>query len=156
MDLNPDWREFFESFEKHEVEFMVVGALALACHGHPRLTGDLDVWIRPTAHNASRVLVALQEFGVGSLTVSTNDLTSDDAVPQIGYPPRRIDLLTFATGVSFEDAWSRKVTMPFGTLNVPVIGKQDLIVNKRSTGRLQDLADAAALEGEANDGSNAD
>ena len=146
MDLNPDWREFFESFAKHEVEYLVVGALALAYHGHPRLTGDVDVWIRPTPQNAENVLSALEEFGVGSLNISKEDLTGDDTVIQIGFPPRRIDVLTFATGVAFDDAWETREEMRFDSLAVSVIGRAALIQNKKATGRPQDLADVASLE----------
>src|SRR5690606_25001568 len=127
--------------------FLVVGAHAMAVHGVPRATGDLDVWIERTAANADKVWRALIEFGapVEDLAVSRADLEAPGVVIQIGLPPRRIDILTDVTGVDFERAWDERVVIELGGLAVPFLGRETLIRNKRATGRLKDLADLEAL-----------
>lgn len=126
----------------------MVGAHALAVHGVPRATGDLDVWIDASAENAPRVWRALLRFGapVAELGVSEADLQRPATVIQIGIPPRRIDLLTEITGVAFASAWAGRVTYPVGGIQVPFIGREHLLDNKRATGRLKDRADVEALE----------
>ena len=121
----------------------------MAVHGVPRATGDLDVWIERTPENAGRVFAGLLRFGahLTSLGVSEADLMKPDSVVQIGLPPRRIDVLTDITGVDFESAWAGRVNHLFGGLDAPFIGRDDLLRNKRATGRLKDRADVEALEG---------
>lgn len=149
MRLSPDFNEFVRLAGDHNVRFLVVGGYALAAHGHPRFTKDLDVWILPDPINASRLLDALEEFGFGNLGLSVADFTADDAVIQLGYPPNRIDILTGIDGVDFESCWTRKIDVETDDeATIHFIGVEDLITNKRVTGRLQDLADVEALGGE--------
>jgi len=127
-------------------DFLVVGAHALAAHGRPRATGDLGLWIRPSEENAGRVWEALEGFGapVGDLTRA--DLSTPGIVFQMGVAPCRIELLTAIDGVAFDEAWSHRTTVRIGELEVPVLGRDHLIRNKRASGRPQDLADVAWLE----------
>ncbi len=127
--------------------FLVVGAHALAVHGIPRATGDLDIWIDRDSDNCGRVWQAIIRFGVPveSLEVTREDLTRPGVVVQIGLPPRRIDILTELTGLEFASAWKGQVGQEVGDLEVPFIGRAELIQNKRATGRLKDLADLEAL-----------
>jgi hypothetical protein len=127
-------------------EHLLVGAYALAVHGVPRATGDIDLWVRPSPANAERVIRALARYGapIGGLTV--DDLAKPGTVFQIGVAPHRIDVLTAIDGVEFAEAWSRRITTDIAGTMVPVIGRDDLIRNKRSTGRPQDQADADRLE----------
>jgi hypothetical protein len=147
--LNDDFLDLLAALQAVEARFLIVGAHALAVHGVPRTTGDLDVWIERNPENASRVFAALRRFGapVVALGVSATDLERPQAVVQIGLPPRRIDLLTDITGVGFDEAWRNRVDheLPRG-LRVPFIGREELLRNKRATGRLRDRADAEALE----------
>jgi hypothetical protein len=145
MQLDRDFSEFVELLARHEVRYMVVGGYALAAHGLPRATGDLDAWIWTDPANAQRLLVALAEFGFGEVGITHSDLTSPDCVIQLGYPPYRIDLLTRITGVEFDLAWSRRLDVELDGVVVPFIGREDLIANKRATGRPQDIADVARL-----------
>jgi hypothetical protein len=128
------------------VEFLLVGAYALAVHGLPRATGDLDIWIRPAPDNAGRTLEAIRRFGAPLQDLTEADLVEAGTVFQIGVPPRRIDLMTAIDGVTFEDAWATRLSARLGDLEVPVIGRDALLRNKRATGRPRDLADAEALE----------
>lgn len=129
------------------VEYLLVGAYALAVHGHPRATGDIDIWVRPTPENAGRVLRAVARFGAPLRDLSAADLATSGTLFQIGVPPRRIDLMTSIDGVEFDAAWTGRLQALVGDHDVPVIGKPDLVRNKRATGRPQDLADVAALGG---------
>jgi hypothetical protein len=136
-------------FNAAEVEYLIVGAHALAAYGHVRATKDLDIWIRPRPENARKVLVALQSFGAPLLDLSENDLSRDGLIFQIGIAPLRIDLMTSIDGVNFDEAWPERVKTNF--LEVPsfVISKRHLIANKKATARLQDRADVEHLEGSA-------
>ena len=145
--MNPDFLDLLRAFAAADVRFMLVGAYALAVHGRPRATGDLDVWVDATADNAQRVLRALERFGAPLDQISLSDLATPGVVFQIGLPPRRIDILTDLTGLSFDTAWPRRVRKPFGELEVDFIGREDLITNKRATGRTRDLADIEDLDG---------
>jgi len=122
-----------------------VGAMAVAFHGFPRYTGDLDLLIRPTAVNAHRVLDVLSKFGFGGLGVRSEDLESPGKVVQLGVPPNRIDLLTAVSGLTFEQAWASREAGDLDGIPVPFIGKAALIRNKESTGRAKDLGDAEEL-----------
>lgn len=128
------------------VEFLMVGGHAVARHGHPRATKDMDLWVRPTPENAKRLWSALRAFGAPLHDISESDFTTEDLIFQIGLPPHRIDLITSIAGVLFEVAWSRRVEADVEGLRIPVIGRDDLIANKKSTGRKQDEADVEALE----------
>ena len=127
-------------------EFLIVGAHALAAHGTPRATGHLDLWVNPTAANAVHVMQALRAFGAPLHDLTEDDLTRPDTVFQIGLPPSRVDILTGVTGVRFDEAWPQRVTLQLDGTAVPVIGRADVIANKRATGRPQDLADIDRLE----------
>jgi len=125
---------------------MIVGAHALAAHGHVRATKDLDVWVRPTLENASRVLEGLAAFGAPLHDLSAADLAAPGLIFQIGVPPVRIDVITAIDGVEFETAWPDRIGATFADLTVPVLSRHHLIANKKASGRLQDLADVERLE----------
>lgn len=144
--LDKDLRELLALFRSKSVEFLVVGGHAVAFHGRPRLTEDLDLFVRPDAENGARIVEALRAFGFGSLDLSAADFEADDRVIQLGRAPNRVDLLTKLYGISFADAWSRRVAAQLGDADVWMISRDDLIRNKRATGRTQDLADAEFLE----------
>lgn len=145
--LNKDFREFVALLNSTGVEYLIVGGYALAAHGHPRYTGDLDIWVRPTEDNIERLLDALARFGFGGLGLSRNDFQKPGAMVQLGYPPARIDLLTAIDGVEFDTCQSRRVVMPVGGVDLPIIGLNEFRANKRASGRAQDLADLESLEG---------
>ena len=145
MTVNPDFRDLFAALNAAGAEFMVVGGYALAVHGHPRFTKNLEVWVRADPVNAQKVWVALDAFGApwGSLTLE--DLSAPGIVFQMGLPPNRIDVLTGIDGVGFQEAWDRKLESTYGDQPVAVIGRDDLIRNKLATGRPQDTLDVATL-----------
>jgi hypothetical protein len=145
--VNEDFRDLLAALLEAKARFLVVGAHAMAVHGVPRATGDLDVWIAPDAHNAGRVWAALTHFGapLTALGFFEGDLTRPGQVFQIGLPPRRIDLLTAISGVDFEEAWPGHVVHDVGPLRVPFIGRDELVRNKRAAGRAKDRADLEAL-----------
>lgn len=145
MELSRDFSEFIECFVGRDVRFLMVGGYALAAHGHPRYTKDLDIWVRADRDNAERILLALDDFGFGAVGLTEDDFLDDDTVVQLGREPQRIDLLTFISGVAFDDAWENHVRLELGSVVVPVIGRADLRRNKQATGRLRDLADAEEL-----------
>lgn len=124
---------------------MVVGAYALAHHARPRATGDLDIWIDPTPENAARVHAALRAFGAPLADLRPEELTQPELVYQIGVPPRRIDILTTLTGLTFSEAWKTRVEGRFGDLTCAFLGRDQLIRNKRALGRPRDLADLESL-----------
>ena len=146
MKLQPDFKEFLRLLLSHRVRFVIVGAHALAAHGKPRFTGDIDVFIEPTKANAARLLGALADFGFGSVGLRLEDFTQPDRIAQLGYPPVRIDLLTGISGVTFREAWKGRVATRLGGLDVAVLGVQEFVKNKRAAGRPKDLADVALLE----------
>jgi hypothetical protein len=145
--VNEDFRDFLAALLGTGTRFLVVGAHAMAVHGVPRATGDLDVWIAADAGNVDRAWAALLRFGapVESMGVSREELSRPDQVVQIGLPPRRIDLLTSISGVSFGEAWPMRVTHEVEGLQVPFLGRASLVQNKRAAGRAKDLADLEAL-----------
>jgi len=145
MPLNNDLREFVALLNSNRVDYLVVGAMAVAFHGFPRYTGDLDLLIRPTAENAQRLLDALSQFGFGGLGIRSEDLESPGKVVQLGVPPNRIDLLTAVSGLTFEQAWESRKPGDLDGVPVAFIGKAALIRNKESTGRAKDLGDAEEL-----------
>ena len=144
--LDRDLRELLALFNTTGVEFLVVGGHAVAFHGRPRLTEDLDLFVRPDLKNGERIVHALQKFGFGSLDLTPADFLADDRVIQLGRAPNRVDLLTRLYGVDFSDAWARRVAARLDDAQVWIISREDLIRNKRETGRTQDLADAEFLE----------
>ena len=148
MEAQPDFKELLGLFNDHAVEHIVVGAYALAFHGAPRFTGDIDLYVRPTAENAEKILRALATFGFVSSDVSSEDFVHPDRVVQLGVPPVRVDLLTSITGVSWEEADRGKEPGAYGDIPVFYIGREQYIKNKKATGRKKDLADLEAI-GEA-------
>lgn len=152
MQLDPDFREFVESFNEHEVRYLVVGGYALAAHGLPRATGDFDAWVWIGGDNAERVLAALTAFGFGSLGLEVADFDRADSIVQLGYPPYRIDILTSIDGVEFDDAWSRRLSVEADGLALEIIGREDLVRNKVVADRPQDRADVARLVRDDPDG----
>lgn len=146
--VNEDFLDLLSMLLRADARFLVVGAYAMAVHGVPRATGDIDVWVDPDPANADRVWRALLEFGapIEEMGVSRKDLETPDVVIQIGLPPRRIDVLTRISGVSFEEAWANRSVYSLNTLSIPVLGRADLVRNKRASGRPKDLADLDILE----------
>lgn len=140
-----DFRDFLEALRDRQVRFIVAGAFALAAHGHPRYTKDLDVWVEVNPDNAERIVAALRDFGMGSLGLTPQDFLADNMVVQLGYEPNRIDLLTTLDGVTFSEAYPRRVMLQLADYTAPVIDLETLKVNKRASGRLRDLADLEEL-----------
>jgi hypothetical protein len=147
-DLNEDFVDLLRCLVEARVEFVIVGAHALAAHGLPRATGDLDVLVRPTVDNAERVVEALGKFGapLAAHGISRSDFEVPENVYQIGLPPRRIDLLTSISGVSFEDARDSQIVIQVEGMALPVLGRAALLENKRAAGRPKDLVDIEMLE----------
>ena len=139
--LTRDFREFIESLNANSVRYLVVGGYAVALHGYPRYTKDLDVWIEPTAQNAQNVLNALTAFGFGSLDISTDDFLEENTIIQLGYPPNRIDLMTTLSGLTFEVCYPERVQVEIQGVLIDFIDLENLKTNKKETGRPQDLAD---------------
>jgi hypothetical protein len=143
--MNPDFVDLLRAFSAAEVKFLIVGAYALAHHGRPRATGDLDVWVDATPANAPRVIHALAAFGAPMTDVAESDFAAPGVVFQIGVPPGRIDILTELTGITFDEAWPGREAGAFGELTVDFIGREAFLRNKRATGRAKDLGDIERL-----------
>lgn len=143
--LSKDFKEFLESLNAHDVRYLVVGGYAVALHGHPRYTKDLDVWIELSPENAENIIRALDEFGFGSLGLQPDDFLQPDQIIQLGYPPNRIDILTTLKGLKFEACYATKVDVDIQGLHIKLIDIESLKKNKIATGRTQDLADAENL-----------
>jgi hypothetical protein len=146
--LNEDFTDLLQALISEKAKFIIVGAFALAAHGVPRTTGDLDLWIETTPENTDKIWKALLNFGAptGVLGISKQDLATPNLVVQLGLPPRRIDLLTEISGVSFEEAWPARMLKTIDGLELPFIARDLLIKNKRATGRPKDLLDVSILE----------
>ena len=144
--MNRDFRDLLAEFNDHNVDYLIVGAHALAAHGHVRATKDLDVWVRAEPDNARKILQSLAAFGAPLQDLTENDLSQPGLIFQIGVPPVRIDVVTSIDGVSFTEAWLNRMRTTFGDQPVAVLSREDLIRNKRATGRTQDLADIEWLE----------
>ena len=145
MEVQPDFRDLLALFNAHRVDYMIVGGYALAFHGAPRFTGDVDIFVKPDPENAQRVLDALGEFGFKSGDLTRADFESPDKVVQLGIPPVRVDIITSLTGVSWEKAFSGKASGTYGDVAVYYIGREEFLSNKRAIGRKKDLADLEAL-----------
>jgi hypothetical protein len=143
--MNQDFVDLLRAFIAHDVRFLVVGAYALAVHGRPRATGDLDIWVDPTPENASSVIRALSEFGAPLADVAAEDFAQPGVVFQMGLPPRRIAVLTELSGLTFAQAWPSRLRAPFGPIDVDYLGRDDFIHNKRYVRRAKDLGDIEAL-----------
>lgn len=149
MRVNSDFRDLFAALNDAEAEYLIVGAHALAAHGHVRATKDIDVWVRCEPTNAARVHDALRAFGAPLADLSPVDLATPGIVFQIGVAPVRIDILTSISGVSFEEAWPARVPSRYGDQAIAVLSREHLIQNKLAAGRLQDLADVERLRSKA-------
>jgi hypothetical protein len=143
--MNPDFVDLLRAFVAADVRFLIVGAYALALHGRPRATGDLDVWIDPTPDNAVRVMRALASFGAPLADISIDDFSRPGVTYQIGVAPGRIDILTDLTALTFAEAWLDRMRRPFGEIEVDFIGRDAFIRNKRATGRAKDLGDIEGM-----------
>ena len=148
MEAPSDFKELLALFNARAVEYVIVGAHALAFHGAPRYTGDLDLYLRPSPENARRVMAALREFGFGATGLAEADFAAPNRVIQLGYPPVRVDLMTSLTGVADEAILAHRVAGEYGGLPVHYLGRAEFLANKRACGRKKDLADLEAL-GEA-------
>ena len=145
MEVQKDFRELLELFNTHKVEYLIVGGYALAFHGVPRYTGDIDIFVKPDTENALRILKALDEFGFGSLDLKEEDFRSPNKVVQLGYPPVRIDIMTSISGLSWDEAYAELDKGKYGNVPVYYIGLNHYILNKRASGRKKDIADLEAL-----------
>ena len=145
--FSKDFKEFAELLIKHNAEYLVVGGYAVGVHGHPRYTGDLDIWLNPTESNAQKILQAVNEFGFSSYGLTTKDFTKEGNIVQLGYPPLRIDLLNQIDGVTFSECYKNKKEVSIEGLKINFISYNDLLKNKKASGRSQDIADLDNLEG---------
>jgi hypothetical protein len=146
MATNPDFRDLFAALCDAQAEFLVVGAHAVMVYTEPRYTKDLDVWVRPSEENSVRVYRALETFGAPLADLRSEDLATEGVVFQIGIAPNRIDILTVVDGLAFEDAWPRRIRSTYAGIPIALLSAEDLIQNKRTVGRPQDLLDVAKLE----------
>ena len=144
--LNEDYRDMLQALADEKVRFLLVGAYALAAHGYPRATMDIDIWVMPSPENAAAVLRALQHFGTPLQNLTAQDLQKDDTVFQIGVAPRRIDIITSVSGLQFEETFAHSLAVDIEGIEVRIPSIPDLIRNKRASGRTKDIADAEALE----------
>ena len=145
MELYPDFKELLELLNAHEVDYLIVGGYALALHGSPRFTGDLDIYLSTHHDNARKVLSVLNEFGFGALNLSEDDFSKVDQIIQLGVPPVRIDFVTSIDGVEWDAAWSNREKGHWADVPVAYLSRKDFISNKRASGRHKDLADIEAL-----------
>lgn len=146
MRLSPDFKEFIQSLNDNDVRYLIVGGYAVAFHGHPRYTKDLDIWLRLEAGNAERIIAALRQFGFGALDLQPADFLAVDQVVQLGYPPNRIDLLTTLPGVQFDECYDNRDVVEIDGVPVNFIDLENLKKNKAASGRFQDLADLENLQ----------
>lgn len=146
MPVNPDFRDLFAALNAAEARYLLVGGYAVAFHAQPRFTKDLDVWTDPDPANAARVFEALRHFGAPLHELTASDLARPETIFQIGVPPNRIDIVTAIDGVGFPEAWPEHVETTYGDQIVPVIGRRQLVQNKRASGRPQDLLDLEILK----------
>ena len=143
--LSQDFSEFVALLNQHKVEYLIVGGYAVTVHGYPRYTGDLDVWIKADKETAIKMMQVLEEFGFGALGLQKQDFLEPEAVVQLGYPPVRIDILTYIDGVTFAECYPQKVVLDIEGLLVDFISLPDLLKNKISSGRTRDLNDLENL-----------
>jgi len=145
MEIQQDFKELLVLLNDHKVEYMIVGGYALAFHGAPRYTGDLDIYVKPDQKNAQHLLAALDDFGFASVNLKQSDFQSPEMVIQLGVPPVRVDLITSISGVSWGEAQSGKIRGNLGDIPVFFIGRREFILNKKAIGRKRDFADLEAL-----------
>lgn len=146
MMLNEDYKDMLHALSEERVRFLLVGAYALAAHGYPRATMDIDIWVMPSPENAEAVFRALRRFGAPFQNLTKTDLQAEGTVFQIGVAPRRIDMITAASGLQFESAYRNSIPIVIAGIEVRILSIDDLIINKKATGRTKDLADAEMLQ----------
>ena len=146
MTLDPDFEDFIKLLNHHEVDYMIIGGYAMAFHGKPRYTGDLDIWIDISESNAQKMLLVIEDFGFVSLNFDKEDFLRENLINQLGYPPLRIDILTSIDGINFRDAYPQKQVILIEDFTANYIGLNDLIQNKNAGGRQQDLVDVNTLQ----------
>lgn len=139
--FSEDFKEFVELLNKNDAEYLIVGGYAVGVHGHPRYTGDLDIWLNPTEKNAHKIVNCVNEFGFGSFGLKWEDFTKENNVVQLGYPPLRIDLLSSIDGVTFTECYQNRKIVDIDGISFNFIGYQDLVKNKQSSGRPRDIDD---------------
>jgi hypothetical protein len=145
MEAQKDFRELLALLNEHKVEYVIVGGYALAFHGAPRYTGDLDILVKADGDNAERILAALGDFGFADIDLTVADFQAPEMIIQLGVAPVRVDIITSLTGVDWDQAYSGRVAGTYGDIPVDYLGRQQFIANKRATGRKRDLADLEAL-----------
>ncbi len=145
MEVQPDFKDLLGLFNEHKVEYMIVGGYALAYHGAPRYTGDIDIYVKPDSQNAELIMKALADFGFSSVGLTVKDFENPDKVIQLGVPPVRVDIITSISGILWKDAFLGCVDGKYGNVPVKYIGLNEFIINKRTTGRKKDLSDLEAL-----------
>ena len=145
MEVQQDFKELLKLFNAHKVKYMIVGGYALAFHGAPRYTGDIDIFVKPDSRNAKKILKALDEFGFSSFGLKEEDFKNPNRVVQLGYPPVRIDIITSISGISWDEAYKECIKGDYGNIFVYYIGKDHYILNKQASGRKKDIADLEAL-----------
>lgn len=146
MTLDPDFEDFIQFLNQYEVDYMIVGGYAMAFHGSPRYTGDLDIWIDISESNAEKMILVITAFGFASLGFEKKDFLKENLINQIGYPPLRIDILTNIDGIDFKEAYSKKQVIEIEDLKANYIGLRDLIQNKKASGREKDIVDVNTLQ----------
>ncbi|MEL6457644.1 MAG: hypothetical protein AAFQ91_05250 [Cyanobacteria bacterium J06621_15] len=144
--LNQDFKEFIQLLNDNQVKYLVIGGYAVAVHGHPRYTKDIDIWIEMSLENSQNIMLALAEFGFGNLGLTTEDFQKSDQIIQLGYPPNRIDLITTPDGIDFETCYQSKIEVIIDNISVNFIDLNNLRKNKQASARLQDLADLENLQ----------
>jgi len=144
--LNQDFKEFIQSLNDNNVRYLVVGGYAVALHGYPRYTKDIHIWVQLSPENATKMIKAIDQFGFGSLGLQINDFLEPDTIIQLGYPPNRIDILTTLVGVDFDACYNDRVEIQIDEIDINFISLENLKLNKKSSGRFQDLADLENLE----------
>ena len=145
MEIQSDFRELLELLNAYKVEYIIVGGYALAFHGAPRYTGDIDILVKPAPESAHRILKALEDFGFGSIGLTVKDFKNQDNVIQLGVPPVRVDIMTSITGVIWKNALSGSVEGKYSDISVKFLGLDEFVLNKRAVGRKKDLSDLEAL-----------
>jgi len=144
--LNQDFKEFIQLLNHNQVKYLIIGGYAVAVHGHPRYTKDIDIWIEMSAQNAQKLIQTLTDFGFGSLDLKAEDFQTPDQIIQLGYPPSRIDLITTPDGIDFNTCYHSKIEVIIDKIPVYFIDLENLRKNKKASGRLQDLADLENLQ----------
>jgi hypothetical protein len=145
MEIQEDFKELLILFNENNVEYVIVGSYALAFHGAPRYTGDIDIFVRSSSENAGKIIAVLNDFGFASLGLKSSDFQQPDQVIQLGVPPVRIDLITSITAVSWEEAIDGSEQGKYGDTQVRYLGKKEYVKNKKAIGRKKDLADLEAI-----------